>query len=181
MQSIHLCDVDFHIPTEQEQKEIRNLQRKYIMKCWVKRFLITIAVIGIFIVFQLIARQTAPHMFGKNRTVEHLLINAICVFFGINILSYIQLLFHTRVIFKMKNAKVAKFRVKKKIVVSDIMRYTNVRIKYKYLSCEEMNGTFILDRIWVSGVIPFSNIKEGQEIYVERLHHEENYKYYFVA
>lgn len=181
MHSIRLHDVDFHIPTEKERKEIRNFQKKYTAKCWGKRFLITFAIVGIIIIFQLVARQTVPYMFGKRRTVERLLTYGISAFLGINILSYFQLLFRNRVVFRIKKTKVIKLRVKKKIVVSDIMRYTNIRIKYKYLSCELPDGTFILNQIWVRGVIPFSNIKEGQEIYVERLNHEEQYKYYFVA
>lgn len=181
MHSIYLYDVDFHTPTEKERKEIRKLQKKYVAKCWLKRFLITVVVIGIFVLFQLVARQTVPYMFGLHQTVERLLKYGMYAFLGINILSFLELLFKTRIVFNMKKANIVKLQVKKKMVVDEIMRYTNIRIKYKYLVCEQEDGTFILDRIWVHGVIPYTNIKEGQKIYVERIHSEGNYKYYYVA
>ncbi|MCI8955990.1 MAG: hypothetical protein HFG29_03245 [Eubacterium sp.] len=181
MQSLYLYDVDFHTPTEAERKEIRIFQNQHIRKCWLKRFLITFAIIGTIITFQLIARQTIPNMFGEHDTIERLLIYGISAFVGINILSFLQLLFKTRVIFNMKKANVSKLTVKKKIVVDEIVKYINIRVKYKYLVCELPDGTFIMDRVWVRGPIAFSCIKEGQTIYVERIHDVGHYQYYYVA
>ncbi|MFQ9515118.1 MAG: hypothetical protein ACLRZ9_04740 [Eubacterium sp.] len=177
MHSIYLHDVDFHLPTEEEKDQIRDFQNRHIAKCWFKRFLIVLAVISIFVVFQLLARQTVPHMFGERKTVERLLRWAIYAFFGINILSYLELMFETRVIFDIEKAQIAKLQVKKKMVASQC---GVIRVKYKYLVCEK-DGAFILDRVWVNGAITFSNIKEGQTIYVERLHDEGHYQYYYVA
>lgn len=181
MQSVYLYDVDFHIPTETEKKEIRLYQNKHTIKCWFKRLLITFAITGIIIIFQLIARQTMPRLFDEHQTVERLLTYGVSVFVGINILSYLQLLFRTRVLFNIKNANIAKLTVKKKVVVDEIMKYRNIRIKYKYLVCELSDGTFIMDRIWVHGPVSFSCIKEGQSIYVERIHNVGHYQYYYVA
>lgn len=181
MQSLYLYDVDFHTPAETERKEIRSLQNQHILKCWLKRFLITFVVIGIIIIFQLIARQTTPNMFGEHDTIERLLILGTSAFVGINILSLLQLLFKTRVFFNIKKANVTKLTVKKKIVVDEIVKYINIRVKYKYLVCELPDGTFIMDRVWVRGPIAFSCIKEGQTIYVERIHDVGHYQYYYVA
>lgn len=181
MQSLYLYDADFHTPTKTERKEIRALQNRHILKCWLKRFLITFVVIGIIITFQLIARQTTPDMFGVHDTIQRLLIYGISIFVGINILSFLQLLFKTRVFFNIKKANITKLTVKKKIVVDEIMKYMNIRIKYKYLVCEMPDGTFIMDRVWVHGPIAFSCIKEGQTIYVERIHDVGHYQYYYVA
>lgn len=181
MQSLYLYDVDFHTPAETERKQIRSLQNRHILKCWLKRFLITFVVIGIIITFQLIARQTIPNMFGEHDTIERLLILGTSAFVGINILSLLQLLFKTRVFFNIKKANVTKLTVKKKIVVDEIVKYINIRVKYKYLVCELPDGTFIMDRVWVRGPIAFSCIKEGQTIYVERIHDVGHYQYYYVA
>ena len=181
MQSLYLYDADFHTPTETERKEIRIFQNQHIRKCWLKRFLITFAIIGTIITFQLIARQTMPNLFRKHDTIERLLIYGISAFIGINILSFLQLLFKTRVIFNIKKANVTKLTVKKKIVVDEIVKYINIRVKYKYLVCELPDGTFIIDRVWVHGPIAFSCIKEGQTIYVERIHDVGHYQYYYVA
>lgn len=181
MESLYLYDADFHTPTETERKEIRALQNRHMYKCWFKRLLITFVIVGIIVAFQLIARQTIPNMFGKHDTVERLLIYGISAFVGINILSFLQLLFKTRVIFNIKKANVTKLTVKKKIVVDEIMKYMNIRIKYKYLVCELPDGTFIMDRVWVHGPIAFSCIKEGQTIYVERTHDVGHYQYYYIA
>ena len=181
MQSLYLYSVDFHTPTETEKKEIRRFQNQHIIKCWLKRFLITFAIITIIIIFQLIARKTMPRMFSKEQTVTRLFIYGISAFLGINIISYLQLLFQTRVLFNIKKANITKLTVKKKIVVDEIMKYMNIRIKYKYLVCELSDGTFIMDRIWVHGPIAFSCIKEGQSIYVERIHDVGHHQYYYVA
>lgn len=181
MQSIYLYDADFHTPKETEQKEIRSLQNSHILKCWFKRFIITFVIISIIIVFQLIARQTIPNMFGQRDTLERLLIYGISAFVGINFLSFLQLFFRTRIIFNIKKANVTKLTVKKKIVVDEIMKYMNIRIKYKYLVCELPDGTFVMDRIWVHGSTSFSCIKEGQTIYVERIHNVGHYQYYYIA
>lgn len=181
MQSLYLSSVDFHTPTETEKQEIRLLQKRHIHKCWFKRFLIFFAIIGTIIIFQLIARQTMPQLFNNEQTVEKLLIYGVSAFLGINIFSYFQLFFRARVLFNIKKANITKLTVKKKIVVDEIMKYMNIRIKYKYLVCELSDGTFIMDRIWVHGPIAFSCIKEGQNIYVERTHDVGHYQYYYVA
>ena len=88
MQSLYLYDVDFHTPTEAERKEIRTFQNQHILKCWLKRFIITFIIIGIIISFQLIARQTIPNMFGEHDTIEQLILYGLSAFIGINILSF---------------------------------------------------------------------------------------------
>ncbi len=181
MQSLYLYDVDFHTPTEAERKEIRTFQNQHILKCWLKRFIITFIIIGIIISFQLIARQTIPNMFGEHDTIEQLILYGLSAFIGINILSFLQLIFKTRVFFNIKKANITKLTVKKKIVVDEIVKFVNIRIKYKYLVCELSDGTFIMDRVWVRGPIAFSCIKEGQTIYVERIHDVGHYQYYYVA
>lgn len=181
MQNIYLCDADFHIPTPTERKEIRTLQRRHNLKCWIKRFLITFAIIGIIVIFQIIARQGKSSIFMNYISVDKLLIYSGLVFIGINLLSCLQLLLKTRVLFHIKKTEVKKLTVKKKVVVDDIMKYTNIRIKYKYLTCQQEDGTFVLDRIWVHGPIAFSCIKEGQTIYVKRVHKSGEIEYYYVA
>lgn len=181
MQSLYLYDADFHTPTETERKEIRILQNRHILKCWFKRLLITFAIIGIIVAFQLIARHTIPNMFGEHDTILRLLIYGVSAFVGINTLSLLQLLFRTRIVFNIKKANITKLTVKKKIVVDEIIKYINIRIKYKYLVCELPDGTFIMDKVYVHGPIAFSCIREGQTIYVERIHDVGHYQYYYIA
>lgn len=181
MQNIYLTDVDFHIPTQSEQKEIRSLQRRHNLKCWLKRFLIIFLIMGIIVIFQIIARQGKSSIFMNYTSIDRLLIYSGFTFIGINLLSFLQLLLKTRLLFHIKKTKVAKLTVKKKVVVDDIMKYTNIRIKYKYLTCQQEDGTFVMNRIWVHGPIAFSCIKEGQMIYIECAHKNGEPQYYYIA
>lgn len=176
--SIYLRQVDFHTPeTEEEIEEIQKFQHRYMTKIWVKRLIISFVLVGIFVTFQLIARVTVPYMFGREETVERLLRLSIYVFMGFNILSWGQLMFECRVLFDINKAKIAKFQVKKKMVIN-VDRFIPVRIRY--LVCEK-DGSFVVDRVYIRGMIAFSNVKEGQTIYVERIHDDGHYQYYYVA
>ncbi len=178
MGSIYLRQVDFHTPrTEEEIEEIRDFQHRHMVKSWVKRFLIFTVIVGIIIVFQLIARQTVPHMFGRQKTVERMLKICIYSYLGINIFSWSELWLESKVAFDIEKAKIAKLKVKKKMIIH---HNSVMPEKIRFLVCEE-NGQFILDRVYVRGAISFSNIKEGQMIYVERIHDEGHYQYYYVA
>lgn len=181
MQNIYLCDVDFHIPTPSERKEIRSLQRRHNFKCWIKRFFITLLIIGIIVIFQIIARQGKSAIFMDYTSINNLLIYSGFTFIGINLFSYLQLLLKNRVFFNIRKTEITKLIVKKKMVVDDIMKFSNIRMKYKYLTCQLPDGTFIMNRIWVHGPIAFSCIKEGQTIYIERTHKNEEAHYYYVA
>lgn len=181
MHNIYLSDADFHIPTLTERKEIRALQRRHNLKCWIKRFLISFVIIGIIIIFQIIARQGKSSIFMNYISVDSLLVYSGFIFIGINLLSCLQLLLKTKVLFNIKKTEIKKLIVKKKVVVDDIMKYSNIRIKYKYLTCQQEDGTFILNRIWVHGPIAFSCIKEGQTIYVKCIHKSGETHYYYVA
>lgn len=178
MKSIYLREVNFHTPeTDEEIDELQSFQNKQIAKSWVKRMIIAFVFIVIFVVFQMGARITIPHMFGEKDTVERLIRNSIYVFLGFNILSWLELMFEHRVVFDIEEAKIAKLQVKKKMIIE----YNGVvPDKIRYLVCEE-NGAFVLDRVYVRGAISFSNIKEGQTIYVERLHGDGHYEYYYIA
>lgn len=178
MKSIYLREVDFHTPdTDEEIDEIQSFQSRQMAKSWAKRMLISFVLMGIFVAFQIGARITMPHMFGSEETVERLVRIAGYVFLGFNILSWLELIFENKVVFDIEEAKVAKLQVKKKMVI----QYNGVvPDRIRYLVCEE-NGAFVLDRVYVRGAISFSNIKEDQMIYVERIHDDGHYQYYYVA
>lgn len=178
MGSIYLRQVDFHTPEiDEEIYEIRRMQNIHTLKNWIKRLLISLLLVGIFVLFQLGARETVPHMFGVADTVEKLVKTSVYVFLGFNILSWLELMFESHVLFDIGKAKVAKMQVKKKMVVEV---NTVIPTRFRYLVCE-YEGEFVLDRVYVRGLITFSNIKEGQTIYVERLHDDGHYQYYYIA
>lgn len=178
MKSIYLREVDFHTPvTEEEIDELQSFQNRHMAKSWFKRLLISFILIGIFVIFQMGARVTVPHMFAKYETAERLVRFSVYVFLGWNILSWLELMLESKVFFDIEEAKVAKLQVKKKMVIEHQGVVPN---RIRYLVCEE-NGAFVLDRVYVRGIISFSNIKEGQMIYVERVHDDGHYEYYYIA
>lgn len=181
MQNIYLEDIDFHTASESEQRELRSFQRRHNFQCWIKRFLIITIAFIIIVVFQIIARQDNSPLFVHYNPVKQLLLYSVLAFLGINVLSYLQLLFQSYILFRIKTTKITKLTVKRKIVVDDIMKYTNIRIKFKYLTCQLADGTFIMNRIWVHGPISFSCIKEGQSIYVRAVEKSDRTQYYYVA
>lgn len=178
MKSIYLREVVFYTPkTDEEIDELQHFQNRHMAKSWVKRLIISFVLVGIFVAFQMGARVTMPHMFGVHETVERLVRLGFYAFLGFNILSWIELMFESRVTFDIEKAKVAKLQVKKKMIIS---HNGVVPDKIRYLVCEA-EGAFVLDRVYVRGAISFSNIKEGQTIYVERIHDDGHYQYYYVA
>lgn len=178
MKSVYLREVNFYTPkTDEEIDELQSFQNRHMAKSWVKRLIIAFVLVAIFVVFQIGARITMPHMFGVHETVERLVRLSSYVFLGFNILSWAELMFQSRVAFDIEKAKIAKLQVKKKMII----QYNGVvPDKIRYLVCEE-NGAFVLDRVYVNGAISFSNIKEGQTIYVERVHDDGHYQYYYIA
>lgn len=178
MESIYLRQVNFHVlENDEEIFELQRMQNKHMLKSWAKRLLISLALISIFVIFQLGARITIPHMFGVADTVEKLLRNSLYVFMGFNILSYMELMYESKILFDIGRGKVAKLKVKKKMIIN----YNGVvPDRIRYLTCEK-NGAFVLDRVYVRGAIAFSNIKEGQTIYVERVNDDGHYEYYYLA
>lgn len=177
MASIYLHDVNFHVASEKEADEIRYMQNRNIAKSWLKRLVIVTLIIGVFVAFQIIARQTVPHMFGSRKTVARLLRYSLYTYLAINIFSYLELWFTAHITFDIEAAMIEKFTVTKKMIDA---RHGLVPTKYYHIVCEK-DGCFVLDRIWVQGYINFSNIKEGDTIYVERLHDEGHHEYYFIA
>ena len=167
MNSIYLSTENFHIATEQERKEIRKFQCRNFILCWFKRFFITFILADVVIAFQLFARETIPYSFKPYQTKERMIIFVVCIFTIFNILSLIQLIMHNYIAFNIKRALITSAVVKKKMTVDEVIPYLHTRRKYKYLVCELDDGTFILDRIWVHGPINYSNIKEGNTVYIE--------------
>lgn len=178
MESIYLRQVNFHVlETDEEIFELQRMQNKHMFKSWAKRLLISFILIGIFVVFQLGARVTIPHMFGVIDTVERLFRNSLYVFLAFNILSYMELVYESKILFDIEKGCVAKLQVKKKMIIE----YNGVvPDRIRYLTCES-DGAFVLDRVYVNGSISFSNIKEGQTIYVERRNDDGHYQYYYLA
>lgn len=194
--------VDFHIPDEDERKMIRSLQRKRRRQCFIKRMAILFIIIAICVIFQLMARKTAPTRFSVNSTVEKLIAKAVLIFVGANILSWIELIIEQKVLFRAKKAEVAFVRIKKKLVVENIW-YSYKFFKKRILICEQIIGhekhqddnvnfeqdivestektALILDNILIHGLLTFSNVREGDMVYIERIYDDGNYIYHYVA
>ena len=169
--------MDFHVADDAEADEIREFQKRNITKSFIKRFLIVFAVVGVCVIFQMLARLSMPHMFGHSKPVSRLLSIGAALVLSVNFLSWLELMFESRVIFDIKKAKIYKVRIKKKLL---IQHFGVLREKYRYIMCED-GEDFILDRIEVRGGIAFSNIREGQMVYIERTKDDGHYQYYLVA
>lgn len=175
--SYYMRDLDFHVATEEEAEEIRNMQHRNSTKKWIKRIAMSFVAVGIFMIFQLIARQTVPHMFGSSKPAERMIKNCIYVFLGFNILSWLELSLEKNVFFNIEKDHICKATVIRK----DCLEVDNViRSKFLFVTVS-YEGHFVLDRVWVRGRLDYGNIKEGQDIYIERFHDDGHYQYYFLA
>ncbi|MCR5704314.1 MAG: hypothetical protein K6G85_06795 [Eubacterium sp.] len=178
MSSVLLNTLDFEIAEGEMKKDLMTKQKRWRKKCFFKRMLLIIALIMVFVVFQLIARKTVPTRFAETETVERLFVGAFIAFGISNFLSYAELLLETKILFDIKSQPVIKLTVKKKMVTEELKFR---RQKYRYLICE-YKEQFVLDRIHVRGPFGFSNIKVGDEVYVERTDNSDGAeRYYFVA
>lgn len=172
MSSLYLLEVDFHIASEQELDEIDKKQNKQIAKSWFKRFFIIALIVGIFMFFQIMARYSVPHMFGKSTPQDRMIRRSIYVFLIANILSYLELFYRFKITFEKDRAKIAKFKVTKKMV---FVKKAFIPYKVRNLVCES-EGNLVLDYVTVKSGITYSNIKVGDYVYVTQLkdlgHHE---------
>ena len=176
-ESIYLSQVDFAVADEKALDEIDTFQKKQIAKSFFKRMLILAIIIGIFVAFQMLARISVPHMFGKTKTVERLLRLSGYTFLVLNILSYVELYVRFVAFFDREKDRVSKFKVKKKMdnVINSLVP-THVR----FLVCEK-DGHFVLDYVPVSSKITFSNIKEGDYVYVKQEHDDGHHTYELIS
>lgn len=177
MASMYLSQVDFHILEEHELDELSSNQNKQIAKSWFKRLLIIAFLIGIFVVFQVMARKSVPHMFGESTPVQRLYRISGLVFLVANILSYLELYFRFKVTFEKDRDKAAKLKVVKKMVV---VKNAFIPYRQRFLVCEQ-DGNFLLDYVYVNSPITFSNIKKGSYVYVKQLHDDGHHKYELVS
>jgi hypothetical protein len=179
MKSIDLNTVEFRVLEGDEQKDLAYKLHLFRRNIFLKRMGITLFLIGVFVVFQLIARRTVPNRFKPTDTVEKMLLISLAVFVAVNVLSYLWLLFETKVLFDTQNTPVMKVNVRKKEVVEVLaVRGTT---KQRHLVCD-MDEGFILNRIYVSGPIVFSNVKAGETIYIAcRETLSSGKEYYYVA
>lgn len=193
--------IDFHVPSGDEIVQINKMQKKRRNLCFIKRMAVIFVIVAICIVFQIIARRTIPNSFSKERTIDRLYVIATIIFLGANMLSWIELMIEDKILFRIKTAEVAYVRVKKKMVCEQFSPYINRFYKEHILVCEsvvqqeqneedtffyketepEEKTLFILDKIKVSGVFTFSNIKEGSMVYIERVEYDGNYRYHYIA
>lgn len=177
MESLYLSQVDFKIAEEETLDELEYFQNKQMAKSFLKRLLVILAIIGIIVLFQIMARYTVPHMFGKKKTVERLLRLNAYAFMILNILSYLELVLRFKVFFNKEKDKVKKVKVIKKIVN---VKTSLIPVKQRILVCE-CDGHFLVDYIFVDSAITYSNIKTGDEIYIKQLNDEGHHKYELVA
>lgn len=178
MESIYIRQVKFDtLKTDEEKYEFQDYQTKEIFISWLKRLAIAFGLIALFVLFQIGARYAAPHRFSMYDTITKLVKNAAYVFLAFNILSYLELMFQHKVSFDIEKAPVAKFVVKKKMTIHIL---AVIPQKIRFLICE-YDGKFVIDRVYVNSFISFTNIKEGQTIYVERQNDDGHYQYYYIA
>ncbi len=179
MANVELKSVEFSVAKDEEKKQVLKKQRAFRAKCFLKRMFIVLILCGTFVSFQILARKTAPNRFGTNDTVGKMVLITTIVFLVVNIISYLELLFQTKILFDIKNTPILKVTVKKKMVAEKLVFPASVRTRF--VMCEK-DGDFVLDRIVVRGIISFSNIKTGSEIYVgSRETLSGGIEYYYLA
>lgn len=175
--SVYMRDLDFHVASDEEMLEIKRLQQRNKVKKWLKYVLISVLLICTFMAFQLIARKTVPHMFGRSKPASLMIRNCLFVLGVFNIISFMFLSLRDAIVFDATETMVMKLKVVKKMEID----YLGVmRVHLRYVTCN-YDGHFILDRVWVRTGMDFSNIKEGQYIYVHRLHDDGHYEYYYLV
>lgn len=177
MKKTYLNKVDFHIATENDRKEIKQKQRVLAEKCFWKRAAVVFLIVMIGTVFQLLARKSVPNVFSVRWTKERLYIMATGIWLAVNLLSFLELMIENKVLFNVKRAEIAKLKVVKKVITH---QFDYFAIAQRGIVCE-FGSDFLSETIEVKGIFKFGSIKEGDEVYVERIRDEGHHLFFYVA
>ena len=189
---------DFHILSDED--EIDFIKSKLFIKrmnIFLKRMIIIFILCAIIYYLQYSARKALPHLFRKEDGLDSLWHKVEMIFCGTNILSFIQLTVMDMFAFEKERTEVSVVRVLKKIKVERLELLLNVN---RYLICIEApeigvneegftidksllnHETIVIeDGIYVSSRLNFSQIKEGQYVFIKRKKYDGVYKYYYLV
>lgn len=133
----YIRNLPFHIASEDEQEEIKDMFKRKMIKSWVKRFVVFLIIAVICFSFQTIVRINMPWMFSKNQTIYRLFLYIATGFVIINILSWLELLLEREVLYDSEKTKILKLKVKAKIHSDNL---TVMRQQKWFITCEIDEG-----------------------------------------
>lgn len=174
MANLYFRELNFNLPTDEEKKYIKKKQNLLIIKVFLLRFIIYTTLILIGVLFQRIARITAPHMFGVSKTITMLYTKAFILHFAISTLSFFQLIIFHKIIYKAGAYELVKvFIVKRYIVVNRNLVFPE---RYRFVTTT-YNENFLLDRAEIRGPLTYFFIKNNTYGYVIRIGDYNHYDY----
>ncbi len=177
MAVVYIRDLDFHIASEDEQEEIKDLYKRKMVKSWIKRFIIFFILALICFVFQTIAHLNLPWMFSEEQTIYRLFLYIASAFVGVNLLSWLELIIERDVIYNPEKTKILKLKVIAKVHSENL---TVMRQQKWFVTCETDEG-MIEDAIIVRNKSDYNNIKIGEMVYIEQARDDGHYLYYYLV
>ena len=177
MELLYIREQDFHLASEEEQDDILSHYEKKNRKIWFKRFIITLILATIGIVFQIIAAYISPWLYPSTGYYRTVVLCGMLLFLGVNVLSWGILKLEQNLEFNPEKTPVLKLRVKSKLFVQNL---TIMRQKKWFITCET-DEVLIEDAIIVNNKPDFNSIKEGDMVYVKRRGEDGNFLYYYIA
>lgn len=189
---------EFHVINDDDEIDLlKSLLFSKSLNIFFKRMILIALICAFIYVMQYMARLSLPHIFHAADSVDRLRYKVIMLFLGTNILSFVELTIKDFFAFEKERTEVAIVRVKKKMkkeILGILLSYQT------YLMCVEApeigvdeNGftldkskiseapSFLVDGIFINGFINFSQVKEGQYIFIKRKYYDGYYKYYYIA
>lgn len=177
MSLVYIRELPFHLSSEEEKDEIKDLYKRKMIKAWLKRFFVFFIIALICFVFQAIVHINLPWMFSKDETIYRLFLYIACAFVAINIFSWFELTLERDFAYNPEKTKIMKLRVRGKIHSENL---TVARQQKWFITCETDEG-LIEDVIIVRNKRDYNNIKKNEMVYITRTRDDGHYLYYYLA
>ena len=190
MANVDIKNLEYRKPNEEELREIRKNLSIHNRRVFFVRFAIIFAGFAVCMAFQYFG-QFHKYSYDPWRRflADQWLFYLIVIV--LNVISLIPLIY-ARI--TVKDIEFHRFKVYKKIKVNEVQyagedigdgmtgRFAGGRLRYKYLIVTDgESDNDVTGKVFVTGPMEFTSIKEGDEVIAEKAPYEDHYRYYYVT
>ena len=190
MANVDIKNLEYKKPNEEELKEIRKNLSIHNRKVFFIRFVIIFFGFAVCMAFQYFGQfhkysYDAWPRFLKDQWLFYL------VFIVLNVISLIPLIYSRITI---KKIEFHRFKVYKKVKVDENPAggdagyaatggfFYGMKVRYKYLLVTDAEtGDNVVGKVFISGPLEFSSVREGDEVIAEKVPYEDHHRFYYVT
>ena len=190
MANVDIKNLEYKKPNEEELKEIRKNLSIHNRKVFFVRFAIIFFGFAVCMAFQYFGQF---HKYSYDPWRRFLADQWLfyLVFIVLNVISLIPLVYARITI---KDIEFHRFKVLKKFKINEA-QYAGedtgdgmhgfvfgLRVRYKYLMVTEPEtGDNVVGKVFISGPLEFSSVREGDEVIAEKIPYEDHHRFYYVT